>query len=380
MRRPPAPRKPTENDLSKEESRPQGRSLPLSPDAPLSGSRTRETKEQFTRKDSSDQTVRAKKTADNGENHDSVEISASAKTEGDTDSFLSVCPLPEEKSNGTFVKDNDTDQKRWGLSFKKTLSRFRSASKTVAEPVSNAAVPIGPKFRERKKARQRKLAYSIGISLLVVLSLIGLYWLFFISSVFGVHNVKVSLGTGAKEEWVKQVQGIAKKHLGEPVFNLDTNQIESEIGELPYVKASKVAGKFPRTLSVEVHLRQPAAFVNTGKKLIVVDSTGTPMEYIDAKGLKLPELEVKLGEENTGRSVDAGLAVLASLHPQLKEKVKYVSVPSPTNVQLHLRNGALVKWGSKEESEFKNRVLLTLLKRPAHLYDLTSPSAPVTSN
>jgi cell division protein FtsQ len=48
-------------------------------------------------------------------------------------------------------------------------------------------------------------------------------------------------------------------------------------------------------------------------------------------------------------------------------------------VQLALKGGKTVKWGSADESERKAAVLAALLTRPGKVYDVAAPDAPAVS-
>ena len=48
------------------------------------------------------------------------------------------------------------------------------------------------------------------------------------------------------------------------------------------------------------------------------------------------------------------------------------------DVDLHLKSGVLVHWGSAEQAAAKTEVLLALLRHKADVYDVSAPELPTT--
>jgi len=72
--------------------------------------------------------------------------------------------------------------------------------------------------------------------------------------------------------------------------------------------------------------------------------------------------------------------VYESLPVGLKNRVRNVVATSRDNVELALKSGSRVRWGSAEELEFKAQVLEALLSRRAEMYDVSAPGLPTTIN
>jgi cell division protein FtsQ len=71
--------------------------------------------------------------------------------------------------------------------------------------------------------------------------------------------------------------------------------------------------------------------------------------------------------------------VIAALPAGLASRVDHVAVAGVDQVSLVMRGGALVTWGSDAQSDLKAQVLVRLLTRPAHRYDVSVPGQPVTA-
>jgi cell division protein FtsQ len=70
--------------------------------------------------------------------------------------------------------------------------------------------------------------------------------------------------------------------------------------------------------------------------------------------------------------------VLQSLPPDLRDRVVSLSATTRDDVDLILRSGDEVRWGSADQAEMKAEVLRVLLKRKADMYDVSAPELPTT--
>jgi cell division protein FtsQ len=69
----------------------------------------------------------------------------------------------------------------------------------------------------------------------------------------------------------------------------------------------------------------------------------------------------------------AALQVIQSLPADLDGRVRQVSATSAEGVSLSLSDGRTVVWGGTDRGADKARVLATLLRRKADVYDVSSP-------
>ena len=64
----------------------------------------------------------------------------------------------------------------------------------------------------------------------------------------------------------------------------------------------------------------------------------------------------------------------------LAKKVARISANSIDSIEIDLKSGSTVKWGSADETEFKAAVLNALLSRRAQVYDVSAPELPTTTD
>jgi cell division protein FtsQ len=72
------------------------------------------------------------------------------------------------------------------------------------------------------------------------------------------------------------------------------------------------------------------------------------------------------------------MAVYTGLPDKWRNRVIRLTATSRDDVALTLRSGAVVRWGSADQSEFKGSVLDALITRRAAIYDVSAPELPTT--
>ena len=69
----------------------------------------------------------------------------------------------------------------------------------------------------------------------------------------------------------------------------------------------------------------------------------------------------------------------AEIPKELSERVDLM-IGDALTVELRTNDGRVIKWGDESDSKLKADVVLLLLEqRPAQVYDVSTPSRPVTS-
>ena len=69
----------------------------------------------------------------------------------------------------------------------------------------------------------------------------------------------------------------------------------------------------------------------------------------------------------------AGLAALAALTPELRERLVDVEVHGPAGIRLRLTGGRTVIWGDETRGETKARVASALLSKAGNTIDVSAP-------
>lgn len=208
--------------------------------------------------------------------------------------------------------------------------------------------------------------YRLLIALLVTLAIGAVAWMFWFSSLLTADAVRVVGVDGAPAE---QVRAAAAVTLGVPLAQVDTQAIQDRITPLAWVAQVEVRRGWPHDVVIAVTPRTPIALTTAG---LGVDASGAAFTPITPSTIVLPQVQ------GSGVGLVAAMGVLTSLPDDLRTKVVRLSASTRDDVELRLRAGATVIWGSVEQPELKAQVLRALLKRKAKVYDVSAPELPTT--
>ncbi|MEJ5868919.1 FtsQ-type POTRA domain-containing protein [Pseudokineococcus sp. 5B2Z-1] len=231
------------------------------------------------------------------------------------------------------------------------------------------------RFAERARARRRLALRPLLAVLAALVVVAGLAYVLLWSPLLVVREVGV---VGVERLERPAVAELVEPAVGTPLARVDTAALEEVVEQVPLVETATVARVWPSGLEVRVVERVPvAAVADPAGGYSVVDRTGLTVLHEAEVPTDVPLVAVDLGSARPG-TVEAVTRVLDGLPPQLREQVATAGGTSPDDVVLQLRSGARVVWGGAEQTPVKADVLTALLQRPAAVYDVSSPAAPVT--
>ena len=208
-------------------------------------------------------------------------------------------------------------------------------------------------------------------ALLMLLGLAG--WLALDTGLLGVQDVRV---TGTERLDPAQVRAVAAIPAGTPLARLDTGSVADRLGRLPEVAAVDVVRDWPRSVTIRVRERVPAAVQARGTAYVLVDRSGVVFATVDHRppGLPVVSAPVDAGPP----ALRAALDVLEALPAAVRGSVRQVRAASAEEVVVQLSKGRTVRWGSPDRGARKAAVLAVLVTRKAHVYDVSAPDAPTT--
>lgn len=229
--------------------------------------------------------------------------------------------------------------------------------------MSAPVIPLANQSRAKSPRRSRRGLWAVGLALIAT----AVLWLVWFSSVFAVRDVRVIGVTGSP---AASVLATAAVPLGAPMAQLDADGATARILDLTWVGAVEVRRGWPNEVILAVEPRAAIAIqLGTGRG---VDASGiafySPLPL--AKGL--PAIDAD------GVGLTAAVSIWQSLPDELRGKVVGVSASTRDDVELVLKSGAKVRWGSAEQGELKAQTLAALLQRRAEFYDVSAPELPTT--
>jgi cell division protein FtsQ len=257
------------------------------------------------------------------------------------------------------------------------------------------------RFAERARARRRLAWRQILVAAGSVAVVGALAWLLLLSPALALDAEQVRVTGAGTVVAVDQVHAVVGTEAGTPLPRLDTAALRSALLDVPGVRDAQVTRDWPHGLSVALVSREPVAAVPESADVVtgaegdaaeddapageevsagyaLVDEEGVKVGRADTPPDGLPVVQVPVGE---ARILAATLGVLESLPDTLLVDIGQVSAGTQDTVQLVLRDGATVEWGSAQDPALKAAVLQALRTAPetagSARYDVSAPTMPV---
>lgn len=214
--------------------------------------------------------------------------------------------------------------------------------------------------------------YVLYVAVAVLLAGLAVYAVYF-SPWLRTEGVQVE---GISQLTQEQVLGAADVPLGGPLAREDLDAIEQRVEALAIVRSADVSRSWPHDVRIVVTERTPVAVLARGRFYVQVDASGvTFMPRLRTPG-SLPAIDT--GAEADANALAEGAKVAASLPSEVAKLVDHIQVATVDRIELSLRDGRTVQWGSSEESTAKAKVVLALLRTKAHFIDVSVPGLPTT--
>ena len=220
-------------------------------------------------------------------------------------------------------------------------------------------------FGDRTARRRRRLRVLICVLTAMVAG--AAIWIVYFSSILAVKDVRV---VGADGPLAGQVLRAAAVPLGDPLIRVDTAAAQAGVLALPWVATAEIRRGWPNEVVLAVTARTPIA-VLVGSTT-AVDASGVSFAADGTLPTTLPVVSAD------GVGLEAAMAVLAALPADILAKVVTISASTRDDVEMAFRSGAVVRWGSAEQPEFKAEVLRALLRHKREVYDVTAPELATT--
>jgi cell division protein FtsQ len=195
------------------------------------------------------------------------------------------------------------------------------------------------------------------------------------SSLLGVADVHVQGNSRVGQAEVVTSAAISP---GTPLARLDRAAIAAKVGRIPAVQSVEVRRDWPRSVTIVVHERVPAAVRQRGEGFVLVDRTGVVFDELSSRPKHLPLVSAPVGAG--APALRAALDALDDVPASIRGQVRSVFAASAEEITLELTRGRAVVWGDPSLGTRKGQVLAVLLTRKAHTYDVSVPDAPTTSH
>jgi cell division protein FtsQ len=295
-----------------------------------------------------------------------------AASEGDPDGPRAVVINDDEIPDAVYIKGSLATDSSGERSTIFIDDGHATSGETISIEAAAAATRIEPRLRDRrlavKKAETRKRLKWVLIAIAVIAVVVGGLAVLG-SSLFDVQDVEVEGAVYTDEE---ALAGIVEDLRGSPVLRIDTDDVERQVEQIPWVRDARVTTDFPHGVKIEILERQPAlAFEGEDGRYRVIDDEGRVLDVLD--GQPVQYLQLTSSERPAvaaGQFAPEGFGAAASLvqalTPRMSARAESVSVaPDGSDLRLVLRGGTEVRFGAAEDLIVKLVRLETVLEEHA---------------
>lgn len=227
------------------------------------------------------------------------------------------------------------------------------------------------RFLRRQRARRWLVWRRILAVLGVVSAAAALVWVVFFSSVLAVEGAVVE---GVEVLSAEEVRAVAAVPEGEPLATADLDAVQARVETLAPVLEVDVSRSWPNKVRIVVTERTAVAAVLGEGGWRALDREG--VLFRDLPGRPEELTEVRMRASTPVEALAEAAAVVEALPADLLGRVQFLDVRTIDAISLTLQGGAVVNWGSADESARKVQVLRVLLEQEARTYDVTAPGRP----
>ena len=218
------------------------------------------------------------------------------------------------------------------------------------------------------------MTWIVGLASVAALALLAVGVAY--SPLMALREIRVE---GASRVPAADIRAEFDDRLGTPLPLVSTDEVQRALSAFPLIETYSIETVPPGTLVVRVVERTPVGVVQTSSGYVSADAAGVVVERHDAVPEGLPLVTAKGGLD--GDAYRSAGAVLRSLPAELRARVSQVTADTPDDVRLDLVEGAVVVWGSADESSLKATVLARLMAAAppdgVEGYDVSAPMSPV---
>jgi cell division protein FtsQ len=226
------------------------------------------------------------------------------------------------------------------------------------------------RLKLREGERRRGLAIRVLVWTLSAILAGGLVYVIGFSPVFATGTIAIS---GVQVLTKQDVLAAAGVSVGTPLATVDTNRVADRVAGLPAVAEVTVARGWPDTLRITIVERRPRLAIPADGGYLLADASGVVFQTV----AELPAGLALVVAPTTDRQllVDVG-TVFSALSADTAAKVVRLEAPTRDGIELRLRDGSRVVWGSADQSELKSQVLDGMLPKGGRVFDVSAPGFP----
>lgn len=235
------------------------------------------------------------------------------------------------------------------------------------------------RIEERLRARKRLTSVHIASAVGAVLCVLVGVWVVFFSALFALSGEKIQVVTSEPSVPAEEVHARVAPYIGTPLTRLSSAAVEESIEGIPQVKEATVVKHWPNGVEVTYTLRTPVLVTQVEGALLTLDEDGVELSRVEQRPVDLPLVLFPDGVPSREQNASGVGAAWNALTEDMRSRVESLTVANH-QLTIALEGGRQVRWGTLTDHELKARVLQVLVtQREAKMYDVSSPTSPVTA-
>lgn len=274
------------------------------------------------------------------------------------DEFLNEEELKEEYNDGFYTDEVAIKNRR-----KRLLKRKDNNGKTykkIKEPLS------------RKQRKVRNIIVSS--SILAVVLIVGI--VLSLTVLFKCENIEVNGLTKYTKEQLIELSGLS---IGENLFLSDKKSAVSRIEAcFPYIEDVNISIKIPSTMAIDVTEANPAYYLKSGDKYIIVSNKGRILDHTQDVLSNIPVITgCKLSNDNIGQYADAEdqkvMPVLNEIASSISKNnitgIKEINISNMANIKLNYEDRITIIIGLPEDLDYKLKTAMIIINQKLSVND-----------
>ena len=224
---------------------------------------------------------------------------------------------------------------------------------------------------DEERTPRRRILAAIGLLLVLSAATLGLLR----SPLFGADRLVVEGTRRLSPERVLEIAGISR---GQNVVWFDADGARRRLESDPWIAEAAIRPDLPDTISVRISERVAVGAVQTHEGWQVLAADGVVLASRGGAP-NLPTITVAV----PGEDVDTtGAGLLGAMDPDLRSRVRSLTIGADGLVRLALHGGVAVVFGEPRDAEAKSRALAAVLGWAAdegarlQSIDISLPAAP----
>lgn len=233
--------------------------------------------------------------------------------------YISTAPRVLAADEGDGKAGSGASRRGKGPDVPASASRVRAEERKAQRDVRLSA---------HRRARIVRTSAIVAAIVVVLASCVGLYN----SPLFTITSVEV---VGAQRVTPATVRLLARVPSDATLIRFPADEVAARVAVDPWVESVSVSRVFPSGMRIRVVERVPAAVVDAGSSMWIIDRTGSVIATASADSTAsvptitdVPGLDLKPGRRTTSEPLLNAITVLTGLSKQLAATVKSISAPT----------------------------------------------------